>query len=443
MSNEAELKLFLKSEIYEKIKSTNLYEAEHLIGQFIERFQEDPDIFIFQSLFHYEQNNLEQAIIILQNGIENYPLHEELRYNLGFLFENSGEWEKSAYHYFITSLITEEIALKKEIDFKIKELCSRINLSKSDIIKKHKNDLPKTSVIITAYNQEAYLKQAIDSLLDQTYPNLEIIVADDCSTDGTLSMMQQFEKEYRVLYKRNDENLGPGINGLHAFYEYADGEYVLFVNHDDYLTDSTYIMKAISLLEKNKSLSFVFANCTKLITKTGETYQTGLNLNEEIDGRYYFMFYETIDYPHITSLLTSVFRRELAVRMKCLTEETKSKDLFLYLKLMLVGNVGFISENVGVYRIHEESISYNMPPEFDYLTVKEMVNLRDIAVKEYFFSDELLDKWLGFRLYAYFKWRFEVLKEQQKTDVILEMMSYLRQYYNDAYCLLEKDFGDV
>ncbi|GAA0137570.1 hypothetical protein YSY43_44110 [Paenibacillus sp. YSY-4.3] len=443
MNNEADLKSVLKSDIYKKIQSADFLNAEQLIKQYKRLHQEDPDIFIFQSLIHYEQNNLEHAINVLQKGIEIFSLHEELRYNLGFLFEKAGEPEKSSYHYLIASLITEDPLLKDELIFKIKGACSQLNLSESDIIKKYRNDLPKISVIIPTYNQEAYLKQAIHSLLDQSYPNLEIVVADDCSTDGTLSMMQQFEKEYRVLYKRNDKNLGPGINSCHAFYEYADGEYVLFLDHDDYLTDSGYILKAICLLERNKSLSFVFANCTKLITKTGETYQTQLSLNEEVNGKYYFMFYETKEYPHITSLLTSVFRRELAVQMKCLTEETQIKDLFLYLRLMLVGNVGFIPDNVGVYRIHDESFSYNLTSELDYLSIKEMVKLRDLAAKDYFSSDELLDKWLGFRLYAYFKWRFEVLRAQQNTGDIFNIMNYLRQNYHDAYLLLEKDLGEV
>ncbi|MGW8824334.1 glycosyltransferase [Paenibacillus lautus] len=434
-----ELSLKLKADIYDLMQSTDFMKAKDLLELYSDKYGSDPDIVILQSMFYFKLNDLEIAQRILEEGIKKYPLHEDLNYNIGFIYENVEDYPKSAFHFYIAQLVTKDEILKEELSQKLGVLRSLLKVPVTNILLENKSSIPKVSVIITAYNQENYLKQTIESLLSQTYPNIEIIVADDCSTDGTESMMERFSGEYRVNYKRNTQNLGPGVNGCHAFYQYADGEYVLFVNHDDYLTDSNYVLKAVCLLESNKTLSFVFANCTKLNISTGEEQQTEVYLNEEVNGMHYFMFYETRDYPHITSLLTSVFRRELLVQMECLVEETMSKDLFLYLKLMLAGNVGFIQDNVGVYRVHEQSISYNMPSQYDYSTIKELDSLRGVANKNYFSSDELMDKWLGFRIYAYFRWRFNTLRVQKNYEQIDEIMNFLSKKYNNAYILLKKD----
>ncbi len=94
---------------------------------------------------------------------------------------------------------------------------------------------PLVSVIIPTYNRKNTLKRCIDSVLAQTYRNFEIILVDDCSTDGT---MEYVEAEYgdvsdiNIVYVRNDSNLGAGAS-RNVGVSYAAGEYLAFHDSDD------------------------------------------------------------------------------------------------------------------------------------------------------------------------------------------------------------------
>lgn len=77
-------------------------------------------------------------------------------------------------------------------------------------------ELPKISVTIPTYNRKKMLKRAIDSVLAQDYKNIEVIVSDNASTDGTDTLMQEYANDSRIIYIRNSENIGPVKNGRQA-----------------------------------------------------------------------------------------------------------------------------------------------------------------------------------------------------------------------------------
>jgi len=92
--------------------------------------------------------------------------------------------------------------------------------------------LPLVSIIITSYNYENYIKECIESCLSQNYPLCEVIVADDCSTDDTSSVLEHFGDKIKVV--RNKKNMGQlatfftGLNN-------ASGDFTVFVDADDFL----------------------------------------------------------------------------------------------------------------------------------------------------------------------------------------------------------------
>ena len=93
----------------------------------------------------------------------------------------------------------------------------------------------RVSVIVPVYNVEKYLRRCIDSIVRQSYSNLEILLVDDGSQDASLSICKEYETKdsrIRVFHKEN-EGLGLARNyGI----ERATGEYITFVDSDDYLT---------------------------------------------------------------------------------------------------------------------------------------------------------------------------------------------------------------
>lgn len=107
----------------------------------------------------------------------------------------------------------------------------------------------KVSVIVPMYNVEQYLGRCLDSLLDQTYKDYEIICVNDCSPDNSAEIAQQYAMRHpdKILYLENENNLGLGLTREHAL-RHASGDYILFVDSDDYVKND-YIERYISALD--------------------------------------------------------------------------------------------------------------------------------------------------------------------------------------------------
>lgn len=117
----------------------------------------------------------------------------------------------------------------------------------------------KVSVIIPVYNSEKYLEECLDSILNQTLRELEIVCVDDCSTDNSFNIIKNYSnKDSRVKCIKMDINSGSGI-ARNKGWGHAKGEYISFVDSDDYLLDKKAYEKFYSFAKKNNA-NFVSAN---------------------------------------------------------------------------------------------------------------------------------------------------------------------------------------
>lgn len=97
------------------------------------------------------------------------------------------------------------------------------------------NSQPLVSVCIPTYNGERYLRQCLESAINQTYSKLEVLVVDDCSTDSTAHITQQFaSRDKRIRALKNDHNLGL-VGNWNRCIELAHGEWIKFAFQDDFL----------------------------------------------------------------------------------------------------------------------------------------------------------------------------------------------------------------
>lgn len=110
----------------------------------------------------------------------------------------------------------------------------------------------KIAVIVPCYNVENYLARCLDSLLSQTYDNLEVIMVEDYSTDKTKDVVMRYEKKYknfRAIYNKENGGLGNARNvGISA----ADSDYIAFLDSDDWLPDN-FLSEMHGVLVKNKA----------------------------------------------------------------------------------------------------------------------------------------------------------------------------------------------
>lgn len=98
--------------------------------------------------------------------------------------------------------------------------------------------LPLISVIVPVYNVEKYLKKCVLSLVNQTYPNVEILLINDGSKDNSLNICLELEKDYKTIKVFNQVNKGQAT-ARNVGIKNAKGEYIFFVDSDDYISSET------------------------------------------------------------------------------------------------------------------------------------------------------------------------------------------------------------
>jgi glycosyltransferase involved in cell wall biosynthesis len=141
------------------------------------------------------------------------------------------------------------------------------------------------SILIPVYNRVHLISETVESALFQTYTNLEIIICDNCSTDGTWELIQKLgKKDHRILIFQNKENIGP-VKNWKKCVEHANGNYSKILFSDDLISEN-YISECIHLM--NNKTAFVLSNVH--LIKDGKVVKQGYKYGENpvYNTDYYF-----------------------------------------------------------------------------------------------------------------------------------------------------------
>jgi len=207
---------------------------------------------------------------------------------------------------------------------------------------------PKVSIIIPAYNREQYVGIAIKSVLDQTYRDLECIIVDDGSTDGTLAIAEQFALEDDRVRVLTDKTNRGAAYALKTGFEAARGEYVGQVDSDDVL-EALAIELTAAGLDQNPQCGLVYTNYLD-IDEYGQKLRVGWRCSREYSKEalltsfmvFHFRLMRRLAYEQVGGIdldFNMLEDYELCLRISEITEIFKIPD-FLY-----------------CYRIHSESVS--------------------------------------------------------------------------------------
>lgn len=208
---------------------------------------------------------------------------------------------------------------------------------------------PLISVIMPAYNAERYIKTAIESVLRQTYDNLELIVIDDCSKDGTREIVSGFEtQDSRVKLVRNENNCGVAMTRNKGL-DLAKGKYIALLDSDDFW-HADKLQKQFELAEKT--------NAGIVYCSYGMIDENGKKKLEN------FIVPETTDFRHM--LVTSVISCSTALLSaemmhgKRFDPEYYHEDYAMWLMLLISGySAAGNTEVLAQYRILANSRSNN------------------------------------------------------------------------------------
>ncbi len=214
------------------------------------------------------------------------------------------------------------------------------------------------SIIIPTYNRPAYLKQAILSVLEQTYQNIEVIVSDDFSNDNPQAIIDGFN-DSRLRLRRNETNLGVGLNVTYAFKE-AKGKYVASLNDDD-IWQKDFLAKLVPHLEANPEV--VLAFCDYYIIDAGGKVnpelteeQTRREKRQGLEPGIYQPFYRLALIDKAVFSASAAVIRHSSVPWDKLYEAGVFWDYYMtYLSCSSGQGAYYHPEKLAYYRVHEQS----------------------------------------------------------------------------------------
>lgn len=217
--------------------------------------------------------------------------------------------------------------------------------------------LPLLSIIVPSYNRNELLDRMLMSVSKCRYPNMEIIIVDDCSIPSCKEIVEKHRGSINITYLRNETNQYAEKSRKRGF-QSAIGDFVIFCDDDDFYTDFDFFNRAIYRLINDNNLSYVSGNARIYIEKEDTIKSNRLNVCGELDGIKYLQNFQT-KYNKPLSTFTTVFRKS----------SLKGEGLFfndssIYMYALLRGNA-YIEDNlVGDYCIHSANISYSVSRDF-------------------------------------------------------------------------------
>jgi hypothetical protein len=210
---------------------------------------------------------------------------------------------------------------------------------------------PKVTVLLAVHNGEPFVRDAVASVLDQTFTDFELLVIDDASEDATADAVASFDDE-RIRLFRNEQNRGqvPSLNrGLQA----ARGEYVARLDHDDFCRP-TRLERQVEVLDREPDVGLV-GTWMELIEEGGRR----IGWLRSTIADFAEFFYHTLIMRVYISHPSAMYRREAVLALGGYDEATgPAEDKDLWRRLLLARwDARIVPEPLVVYRLHGQQLS--------------------------------------------------------------------------------------
>ncbi len=209
---------------------------------------------------------------------------------------------------------------------------------------------PEISIITPVFESELFIKLTIESVLNQTYQNWELIIIDDASSDGSVKIAESFAtKDERINLIKLDSNKGPAAARNRGIKE-ASGRYIAFLDSDD-LWHEEKLYKQLKFMKKNH-YAFTYTGFEK-INEEGKVIGAIIPYKEEV------CYYDLLKSNHIGCLTAMIDLKILGCKMY-MPNIKKRQDQGLWLEILKeIDKAYCLYEILGQYRIREGSISVN------------------------------------------------------------------------------------
>jgi cellulose synthase/poly-beta-1,6-N-acetylglucosamine synthase-like glycosyltransferase len=222
-------------------------------------------------------------------------------------------------------------------------------------VKKAGDEQLFVTFVLFAYNQEKYIREAVEGALSQTYGAMEIILSDDRSTDRTFEIMEEVVAEYtgihEVILRKNTSNLGL-INHINEVVKLCKGEWIVVAAGDD-ISDSNRVLEIVQTIKENPEITGISSELRRINPESADLDDIDLNMdhnksvilwgeNELIDGFY-----------PLAHGATAAYSKKLFTDFAPLSENSIYEDAILSFRSVLIGKQAHINKKLVKYRSHD------------------------------------------------------------------------------------------
>lgn len=239
------------------------------------------------------------------------------------------------------------------------------------------------SIALATYNGEKFITEQMESILNQSFQDFEVVIHDDCSTDGTYDLLHQFaQKDSRIILRRNEHNLGFSEN-FKSIVDECTGEYIAFSDQDD-VWEIKHLEILLSIIS-NKDVA-----CGNALLVDQDNHSLGFTMREvigmkneiESDRICWRLFND--NFVQGTAMLV---RRELCVKYLPVPDVVKFHDYWLALVASLNNGIVYTPKIVLRYRQHGNNVTSNIKSSI----IREIYNsFKGLDKKHFFRQAEIL-----------------------------------------------------
>lgn len=225
------------------------------------------------------------------------------------------------------------------------------------------SDTPLVSVIVPNFNHAKYLGKRIDSVLNQSYKNLEIILLDDASNDRSVEILSEYSQKYGfrliVNYKNSGSPFAQWLKGVAL----ASGEYVWIAESDDY-ADSELVSRLITLLQSDIKITLAYCQSWQ-VDENDQKMGSMLRWTDTLDSDRWKRNYvndgtlECVEYlsarntiPNASSV---IFRKRAFPDVSDLLDMKLAGDWIVWSRIVRFGKIAFCSEHLNYFRTHKNT----------------------------------------------------------------------------------------
>jgi teichuronic acid biosynthesis glycosyltransferase TuaG len=231
------------------------------------------------------------------------------------------------------------------------------------------------SIITPTYNSEKFIEQTLNSIQNQSMQNWELLITDDCSSDGTWELLKQYVvKDNRIKIFQLEKNSGPGVARNNSI-KNATGRYIAFCDSDDIWLPGK-LQKQIDFLHKN-NLAFTFSS-----------YQKINQLDEKggVVKALPLVTYKNLLKTCSIGCLTAIYDTK-KIGKEYMPEIRKRQDYGLWLKIFRkINSTKGMDEVLAYYRVRKDSVSGNklLAAKYHFKVLREVANVPLIKAWYYF-----------------------------------------------------------